>query len=454
MTKEERILTQLKAEPALSFCDEFLREHPNASLYLVGGAVRDALLDRPMKDVDFDFVIRGLAPERMEEWFRARGEINLVGEHFGVYKFMPYGFSSADIAFIDIALPRTEAVATGSLGGYRDFDVQSDPTLPIEQDLARRDFTMNAIAFEVRMKELVDPFDGQADIQAKLVRAVGNPHERFREDLTRILRALRFAAELGCTIEEKTFEALKAEAQNLNQQRTVDAKVVFVVPREVIGEELVKMLARAPAQAAAQLHRSGVLDILIPQLDQKALTPLSDARPGEPLVCVALLLRSLAEEELGHTIHFAGLDRLDRHSSLRIDPRDVHALVRALNRHLGVQDVTGMPASEFERLFMNERAEALMRCLELTKQDAVAQAARARRKEIEERWLVDRDEPIAPLLSGQDVLAKGVELGPMVRLWLDRVRDEQLDGTLMRREDALGWLEQQLKQKSSGGVSG
>src|SRR3989338_5603258 len=150
MRKEDQLSSTLSSRRELSCIDGFLSAHPTAKLYLVGGAVRDALLNRRFHEVDFDFVVTGLAAPELEAWFRTRGELNLVGQHFGVYKFMPTGFSPENTEFIDIALPRTEAVAQGSLGGYKDFDVQSDPHLPIQDDLARRDFTINAMAFDVR----------------------------------------------------------------------------------------------------------------------------------------------------------------------------------------------------------------------------------------------------------------------------------------------------------------
>ncbi len=442
----------IKQQPVLAFVDPFLSDHPTAQLFLVGGAVRDALFGRTMTEQDFDFVIRGLSQEEIQTWFSTQGEVNLVGQHFGVFKFMPRGFSPEHISFIDLALPRTEAVSEGSLGGYKDFDVQSDPSLPIEDDLARRDFTMNAMAFDIRKQHLVDPFQGQTDLANKTIRAVGNPEARFREDLTRLLRAIRFSAELGFDIEENTHRAIKILLPEINRMREVDGKLEFVVPREIVGEELAKALNRNPHRAVERLQQTGALHEIFLGIkdalsEQDYLDPLEQTHPNELLVVVSLLMRGLNKEQLHNAIHLSGLDRLPRDSDIRIDTGDVLWLVKSLQTNISVHEIQGMPGSEFERRFMNGRGGALVRCLDLLEKKNIADAARQRRKHIEDRWLVDHDETIAPLLSGNDVLAAGVGAGPKVRLWLDGIRDLQLDGRLMTREAALIWLKDNLPRE-------
>ncbi|MBI4437488.1 CCA tRNA nucleotidyltransferase [Candidatus Uhrbacteria bacterium] len=444
--KEEVLTKLIKQTPALAFVEPFLETHPGAELYLVGGAVRDALLSRRTPDMDFDFVVRGLPGSDVQAWFAMQGDVSLVGQHFGVFKFMPRGSSPERMPFMDLALPRTEAVSQGSLGGYKDFDVQSDPSLPIEDDLARRDFTVNAMAFDVRAKRLIDPFQGLTDLSKKILRAVGNPEERFREDLTRLLRAIRFSTELGFAIEQTTLHAIQTLIPEINKEREEDGARVFVVPREIVGLELAKALASHPARAVEVLRLAHALPVLFPGLPaQKEYDePLALAQPHELLVSVVLLLRALSKDQLASAIHLSGLDRLPGHSPLRLDPLDVLSLVKALQTESSVHIVEGMPGSEFERRFMNARGGALIRALEFTQQKHAADAARRRRKEIEDRWLVDHDETIAPLLSGNDVLAAGVPAGPKVRLWLDGIRDLQLDGRLMTREAALTWLKDSL----------
>jgi tRNA nucleotidyltransferase/poly(A) polymerase len=452
MNQEERILKKIADQPALFFIKEFLEEHPDAELFLVGGAVRDAILNRTMNEIDFDFVIKGLDPEQIETWFNTFGELNLVGQHFGVYKFMPTGFTPKQIDFIDIALPRTEKVADGSLGGYKDFDIQSDKNLSIKDDLARRDFTINAIAFNMRTKELVDPFNGQIDIESKLLRAVGDPEKRFKEDLSRILRGIRFAAELHFDLEEETSQAIKEDLHKINAQRKQQDQLVYVIPREVIGSELAKALNRNPVRAINECLRHGVLYELFPEVsrilevDVHYLDPLKEVRAGEITVTVALLLRCLNAEEITQALLFSGLGSLPKGTVKRIEPTDIKTIVSRLQSGPTTQEVGAMRASQFERHFMNGRGPILNRCLELIGKGDVAQAARDRRRDIESRWLVDGDEKIAPLLSGNDIISHGVEAGPQIRLHLDALRDLQLDGHLMSRDQALTWLKQELKK--------
>lgn len=434
MRLEDSLNQSISSHGALSFTEELVSSFPKMNLYLVGGAVRDTLLCRRIREFDFDFVVQGLDQASLEAWLSDRGELNLVGQHFGVYKFMPTGFSPKDIAFIDI---------------------QSDPNLPIENDLARRDFTINAMAFDVRTRTLIDPFNGRGDIQRKVIRAVGNPTERFIEDLSRMLRGIRFAAELTFTVEEETSAAIRALLQKINAQKEVDGKLEYVVSRETVGAELAKMLSRSPMRGLFELQTHGALSECFPEVQSKLdadpnyLTPLAQATPGELTLVLALLLRGLNRTEVRRTLSFTGLDTLERGSSWRTETNHIVSLIDLLQKNFDVIGIQTMRASEFERCFFHKRGLLLLRCLELLGQKELMQAILTRRKQMEDRWLVDQDEAIAPILSGQDILAKGVPAGPHVRLLLDQVRDRQLDGELMRREDALTWLRYQLKQKSS-----
>ncbi|TAL50351.1 CCA tRNA nucleotidyltransferase [Patescibacteria group bacterium] len=455
MRKEDLLISTLSSHRELSFVDDFLFEHPTAGLYLVGGAIRDALLGRHPREIDFDFVVTGLAAEDVDAWFRTRGKLSLVGQHFGVYKFIPTGFSPQQTSFIDIALPRTETVSQGSLGEYKDFDVQSDPHLPIETDLSRRDFTINAMAFDVREKKLIDPFHGQEDLAQKTIRAVGNPTQRFTEDLSRILRGIRFASELNFVVEPQTRQAIKTLVPKLNLQKNVDGGREYVVPRETIGMELAKAFSRNPTRAIRELISQGVIQELFPSVqaiydvDQTFLSPIEGTLPGELPIVVILLLRTLSQEEIHETLSQTGLDRLPRGSSQRTEAQLITASIQLLQEEFTPQQIASMRASEFEKKFFNGKGKLFIRCLELLEKKDLSDAIQKRRANIETRWLVDHDETIAPLLSGQDILAKGVPAGPEIRHWLDRVRDLQLDGSLMCREDALAWLERELNQKSS-----
>lgn len=239
--------------------DDLIREHaalaPEARWFVVGGAVRDALLGRATTDVDFAVV--GIEAPSLEKFLRERGEVNLVGNAFGVFKFRP---RESDASY-DIALPRREHPA--GTGGYRDVETQSDPRLPIEEDLARRDFTVNAMAWDLAAARLIDPYRGRADIEKKLLRAVGNPSERFAEDLTRLLRGLRLAVQLGFEIERETWSAMQALMPRIAEKR--DGR--RIVPEELAARELLKSLAADPVRAAMMWEDGGALKALAPELE-------------------------------------------------------------------------------------------------------------------------------------------------------------------------------------------
>ena len=198
-------------DPIFAFLRSLQKTFPLSDVYVVGGAVRDAL--RKKKSKDYDFVIRGVPMAIVESFLARHGTVNYVGRRFGVLKFIPhvakkYAASLRGLEPFDIALPRQEWSIHHS-GHYRDFSVKSDYRLPIEDDVSRRDFTINAIAYDIRKKIFVDPFSGIQDILKKNIRTVGDPGVRFEEDYSRMMRALRFSCQFGYTIEKETSHAIK-----------------------------------------------------------------------------------------------------------------------------------------------------------------------------------------------------------------------------------------------------
>jgi len=250
--KEKNNFEFLKNEKlSFDFVEKLTKEFPAAKIYLVGGAVRDAMLDKPTKD--FDFVVTGVEAADLEKFFSGLGKINLVGKSFGVFKFVPDG-APEDFEAIDIALPRTEVA--GMSGGYQDFEVQSDKNLSIEDDLGRRDFTINAMALDVIDNELIDIFGGIEDLQNKTIRTVGEPEQRFQEDYTRMLRAVRLAGKLEFNIEEKTFQAINRKAEQIKS-----------LPMERINGELVKIVMADQAEDGVRLLQGiGLLKQFLPEL--------------------------------------------------------------------------------------------------------------------------------------------------------------------------------------------
>ncbi|PIR57048.1 MAG: hypothetical protein COU72_02965, partial [Parcubacteria group bacterium CG10_big_fil_rev_8_21_14_0_10_41_35] len=144
----------------------------------------------------------------------------------------------------------------------QDFEIKTNPRLAIEDDLKRRDFTINAMAYNLATEELIDPHQGQLDLKTRLIKCVGKPEQRFEEDYSRILRALRFSIQLGFDIEEITLQTLKQEIVNINNK--FDGK--RVVPFEVISEEFLKSLETNAPDTVRLWDSSGALIEYIPEL--------------------------------------------------------------------------------------------------------------------------------------------------------------------------------------------
>ena len=273
-------------------------------LYCVGGAVRDRLLGLKSSTPDTDYLVRGVPPEELERILAKHGKVQLVGKSFGVYKFTPYdkqsensttgasgeveisnkppddGMSKAHAAAekpdglrdagksykldqikqfsatqaVDIAYPRKEA-STGP--GHRDFRVEFDWTLPVEADLERRDFTINAIAQNMRDGSIIDPLRGVKDLENKILRLVFPT--AFEEDALRILRGARFTARFDLKVEAATLEAMRSGVPHIK-----------LLSPERIQEEFTKLLTQCakPSTGFEILHAVGALEVVFPELDR------------------------------------------------------------------------------------------------------------------------------------------------------------------------------------------
>ena len=220
-----------------------------AQVYAVGGRVRDefrALVDgveRPPKDLDY--VVTGIPQPELLAALRAVGRVDVVGASFAVLKFRHAAGEA------DIALPRRER-STGV--GHKDFTVEAGPSVPLEDDLRRRDFRMNMIARRLGDDEVVDPYGGVADIRAARIDIVDEA--TFEEDPLRLLRAAQFAARFGYAPTGRTEAAMRGAAG-----------LVATVSAERIGEEVAKLLtARTPSIGLEILRATGVLAHVWPEL--------------------------------------------------------------------------------------------------------------------------------------------------------------------------------------------
>lgn len=216
-------------------------------VYEVGGSVRDRLLKRKIKDRDL--LITGLPIETISRILKPSGKVMYVGKTFGVLKFSPHREKDTTL---DIAIPRKE-ISTGT--GHKEFQVEYDPNLPVETDLGRRDFTINAMALDIKTMEIIDPYGGQKDLKNRILRQVFD--NTFIEDPLRMLRAIQFAARFGLGIEPATRNAI-----------VKNAELILTVSSERIIEELKKLLmAPKPSAGFMEMSDLSLLKHVLPALD-------------------------------------------------------------------------------------------------------------------------------------------------------------------------------------------
>lgn len=260
-------------------------------IYIVGGAVRDLLMGKVVKDWDFT---TDANPEEI---------LKIIPEGFYDNKFGTVGLLVGDSLF-EITTMRKE-------GKYEDFrhPTQIAWTDKIEEDLARRDFTINAMALTVD-GVLVDPFHGEQDIKNKIIKAVGDPNSRFQEDALRLIRAVRLSTELEFEIDENTSNAVKENAQLIKQ-----------IAWERIRDELFKILAStSPYIGIVKLRNVGILQIILPELErcfgvvqegpkhdrvydigEHSLLTLKNTPSTDPLIRLAALLHDVGKPDTVHT---------------------------------------------------------------------------------------------------------------------------------------------------------
>lgn len=238
-----KVRNLLPSDPAAYAAYHALREV--GEVYAVGGVVRDVVLGKPPKDIDL--MVQGAEPDAIQEALsRLPGRVDYTGKQFGVFRYRDPDGNEAEIA-----MPRTER-STGP--GHKDFEVYVDPYVPVETDLARRDFTGNAMAVNLTTGELVDPFGGAGDLKRGRLRAVSE--RSLTEDPLRVLRALG-----GVSRHEL------APDSGLRAQMADAAALIPELPRERVSAELDKAMSGADPVAAMRLaQETGVLAQVLPEV--------------------------------------------------------------------------------------------------------------------------------------------------------------------------------------------
>jgi poly(A) polymerase len=413
--------------------------------YFAGGCVRDMVRSLVPKDYD---IVTDARPEAVQALFP---RTYAVGAHFGVIIVLENGFQ------FEVATFRSdEAYIDGRHPSAVHF---SSP----EEDAQRRDFTINGMFYDPVADKVIDLVGGCADIDAKLVRAIGDPARRFAEDRLRMLRAVRFATVLDYQIDKKTWDALVANASSINQisaERIREELVrIFVSPNRVRGWDL--------------LDPSGLMAAILPELEamKGVLQPEQFHPEGDVFVHTRLMLQLLPEKVsvplvfavLFHdvakpvtaTIDKTGRIRFNDHDRigaqmteaimrrLRFSGAEIEATIEMVRQHMVFKDVPNMRVAKLKRFMARPTFDDE---LELHRVDCES----SHRMLDNYEFLLRRREEFAnepiippPLVRGDDLIALGLKPGPKFGEILEAVETRQLEGTLRTREEALEWVKRE-----------
>jgi len=433
---------------------ETLRQH-GFQAYLVGGCVRDLLLGR--EPADFD-VATSATPTQVMETFP---ETYAVGAQFGVVLVPSPGGECADgeegtskSYVVEVATFRSDL---GYSDGRHPDEVRftRDP----REDVARRDFTINGMMLDPVTGEVLDFVGGRKDLEAKLIRAIGDPNRRFGEDRLRMLRAVRFAARFEYEIEADTLAAIRQLASD-----------VHLVSRERVRDELTKMLTEGHARRAfLLLDQTGLLKEVLPEISlMKGVKQPPEFHPeGDVFVHTLLLLENLPLPcpptlAWGALLHDVGKPatfrvapdriRFDGHvevgvkiaeeicTGLRFSNHDTDQVLSLVDNHMRFGHVTRMKESTLKK-FM--RLPGFDEHLALHRADSLASHGNLSTYDFLQNKLAEiPPENIRPsaLMTGDDLIAAGYVPGPRFREILEAVEDAQLEGRLLSREDALAFV--------------
>ena len=399
---------------------ETLRRH-GYTAYFAGGCVRDRLLGVAAKDFD---VATDARPDAVQTLF---SRTIPVGVQFGVCLVVVNGQP------VEVATFRADG---HYLDGRRPTTVRFTTA---QEDARRRDFTINGMFYDPIADRIIDHVDGQADLAAGIVRAIGDPATRFAEDRLRLLRAVRFAARLGFTIAPSTRAAI-----------TESAATVTSVAWERIGDEVVKLLTEGAAyRGFGLLAETGLLDRILPELAAPSaefartlpiLNQVDRCAPLGECVALAALLLNIAQQVAhgsdSRSAEFAaGVCRRLKRSRATWD----RVAFLAAN-HARVLEAPQLPIPALKRLL---RHDGIHELLALARLHAVAEnrepvAADFCRAKLDAYTPADLHPP--RLVNGHDLLRLGFAQGPRLATILREVEDAQLAGQLSDRPDALAWV--------------
>jgi poly(A) polymerase len=423
--------------------------------YFVGGCVRDILLGREPADYD---VATDAAPDRIRELFSESFVVLEVGAKFGVMLVgEPADGEEDPIVTVEVATFRSDA---GYSDGRHPDSVVFSKTA--QEDVKRRDFTINALLMDPETNEVLDFVGGREDLSAGIIRAIGNPEERFSEDKLRLVRAVRFAARLHDAIEAKTFQAIQKLAPEIKQ-----------VSPERLRDELTKLLTEGAARRGFELlDETKLLPEILPEIVRmKGVEQPPQYHPeGDVWAHTLLILQQLpagspATLAWGVLLHDVGKPatfkpvsqtgdriRFDGHVEvgvvmaeeicrrLRFSNEDIAQIAALVANHMRFKDVLQMKPSTLKRFARLNRFDEH---LELHRLDCLSSHRMLDNYDFVQKFVRDTPaEQIRParLLTGDDLVAMGLQPGPSFKQILDSVEEAQLNDLLHTREEAIQFL--------------
>ncbi|MES2983479.1 MAG: CCA tRNA nucleotidyltransferase [Verrucomicrobiota bacterium] len=411
--------------------------------YFAGGCVRDKLLNLVPKDYD---IATSATPAEVLKLFPGSNE---VGAHFGVVIVKHQGHH------IEIATFRTD-------GSYKDGRrpdsvIFSTP----EEDAQRRDFTINGLFEDPISGQIIDHVGGMADLDARLIRAIGDAEQRFQEDALRLLRAVRLSTTLGFPIEPQTFAAIQSNAnllEKISPERIRDefSKIIaspnrrrgleLLVESHLIDHFIPEVLALIGCEQPPQWHPEGDVYvhtcIMLEMLEADASLTL----------CLAVLLHDIAKPPTQTTdpdgrIRFNGHDALGAEmaetilSRLKYPNAVIRDVVHMVSRHMQFMNVKQMRKAKLKR-FMSEPTFDFE--MELHRVDCASSNGFTDNYEfLNEKSEEFASEPLIPppLITGTDLIEKGLKPGPRFKEILEEIQTEQLENRITTRVEALAFLE-------------
>ena len=413
--------------------------------YFVGGCVRDILLGEQPKDYD---IATDARPDQITALFPDSG---LVGAHFGVVLVRKLG------AQVEVATFRIDhAYVDGRHPAGVDFE--TDP----RQDVLRRDFTINALLLDPDRDEVLDFVGGRDDLRDHIVRAIGDPEARFREDHLRILRAVRFAARLDYRLDHATVDAIRRFG-----------RLIQTVSAERVRDELVRILTEGRARRGFELlDETGLLSEILPEVAAMkgvaqppefhpegdvwthTLMLLEHLRNPSPTLALGALLHDVGKPP---TFRFANRIRFDGHvekgmematgilTRLRFSNDEIRQVVALVANHMRFKDAPQMKVSTLKRFL---RLENFPEHLELHRLDCISshghlenyQLVQQKMEELPQDQLTPQ-----PLITGDDLIAAGYRPGPAFARILATVEDAQLESKIISREDAMRLVHAQFR---------